>query len=344
VSSMSTATRDAQWGRIGLKTLVVAPSAVVKISQNQVATVGALPTSQAAVPPYMQTLKMTLVMEGRAPREAETIVCMIVTKRSDGFFSQEVIPLPFSDRAVYNGVVYHAGKLYMLLCDPKTDEHYEPDSIYLPFSSRGSVAVLSLDTQQCTVLPATDLPCSLFTRCSFMLGDTWYIAGWNAKRAPILLTYQPLSNRWGRGESGVFGNMTPTLSSTVVGDVAYLMCEDSEFYPYVASFTEESGFRSVARLPKTSDALQMFSIGRHLFVYDTDTTDEPIVLLSYNTVSGEWVEYPSAVRLSVGCVGEHIGDGVLILFTGQSIFYREPECLYLTLSLPPGDDNVSLGL
>ncbi|GIQ86227.1 hypothetical protein KIPB_008040 [Kipferlia bialata] len=334
---MSTSTRRAEWGHIHLDTLVVAPSAVVKISENQVATVGALPPSQAAVPSLQERLR---IMDGLAPREAETIVCMIVTKRSDGSYTQEVIPLPFSDRAVYNGVVYYAGKLYMLLCDPKTDEHYEPDSIYLPFSSRGSVAVLSLDTQQCTVLPASDLPCSTITRCSFILGDTWYIAGWNTdtKRTPVLLTYHPLSNRWDRVESGVFGNLTPMISSTVVDNTAYILCDYKGTIEYtgriVASFTERSGFRTVARLPKTSAELRMFSIGRNLFIYDTKKMYEPVVLLSYSTVSGKWAEYRSGVKPSVGFVGEHIGDGDLILFMGETPFDREPECLSLTVSQP----------
>ncbi|GIQ79372.1 LOW QUALITY PROTEIN: hypothetical protein KIPB_000015 [Kipferlia bialata] len=330
------------WAFVSLEARISDPTAIVQISENQVAFVGGL---QREGHP-----------DDAIPLENTRIACVIVTRKSDGTLGEEVIVLPFRDPVVSGCMAHIGGRIYMFM-----SAHWGSDELrYSEFTSEGSVVALSLDTRECTVYPASEVPVRMEPALSFVLGDIWYIVGSSTKVVGVpneelrddkhtkntILTYDTLSNEW--GELDLETGIPPGLGiGTVVGDIPYFIGYKYDAFTLV-SYGEGEGFKSMGGIPEMMYVTDMVTVGRHFFLRateDADGEDEhgPVRIFSYSSVSQEWTEYPamdSETEVQFGFCA-HIGGGVLFFVNTTPTMM--PTYLTGTVTLPPGDDYESAG-
>ncbi|GCA64021.1 hypothetical protein KIPB_012887, partial [Kipferlia bialata] len=234
-------------------------------------------------------------LPGRHRDISSRLGCYFVTRSFSGTVAADLIVTQIPGETVsFNSMVYSQGKLYMLLealgvNDPR-QRRWQLGLDYGPMT-HASVAVLSLDTLDCTIHAPIQLPCpeGLYPACSFVLGHTWYIVGSSVPGEHVILTYDTQSREWGRVGGGVpiVGGID---SCAVVGETAYLISSESR---RMVAYGEREGFGEVTEVPRMGDIWNATVIGRHIFIVDAQDSDLPVYPYSYSTVSGEWTQYPS---------------------------------------------------
>ncbi|GIQ83863.1 hypothetical protein KIPB_005259, partial [Kipferlia bialata] len=309
--------------------------ACVRVSENQVAFVGRRKHTED-------------LPEGQ--------VCVIVTMLSDGTLDEDVVPLPWEHDTVQDGMALHGGRVYMLLQPRKYESDGSLSRWYQSyFLNTGSVATLTLDTREVSVQPASEAPRAMYVNSLFTLGETWYIAGREQRKAggyhnaiQTILTYHFPTNRWNRLR--LPRRSVPDIEwSAVVGETAYLISPNPDA-SRMFTYAQHGGFCELEGEgpPSMEPDSHVTVLGSHIVCHVPDR-DGRVSVHSYSTVSGDWTAHPATDQLSGYFIGQGIGSDAVLLINREEVDGGyTPSCrdayILATVTPPPGDDTVSLTL
>ncbi|GIQ86897.1 hypothetical protein KIPB_008831 [Kipferlia bialata] len=285
------------------------------------------------------------------------LTCLILTRCSDGSFTEEVIPSPFKDTLAKNGLAFTENRLVMLLTG----------TVGSSSDTDGFIVTLHLDSCIWTCTAATTMPCrSLRVKGVFVLDDSLYIVGKEEGVAGTTVVMCEMDHVTDMGtmewEEQHFDDYQ-YYCCTRMGDTAYLLDVNAWGSPGLYSFQPYEEAVGEAPLPWQGISGVSYSItpvGRHLFVtrevMDWVEDAEGVERLpcrhlaySFSLVSQEWAEYDIEDMIhvtwpagTISVTPHHLGDND-IFFLGYTRDDREIRCAVATNFLPGGDDYVSAG-